>query len=233
MGNLFSSFEPTVVLIGISLSANWVSALGALLIIPQGYWLTISQYQLLLKNTLMYMNSELSALFGPRALPGTLTLFCSLFTFTLFVNFLGLFPYVFTRSRHLSITLSLGLPLWLGGILWSIIFQLTNFISHLVPSGTPGALIPFMVLIETVRNIIRPGTLSIRLAANIVAGHLLLTLLGSQGALNSLLIILIPSLCLLLTLEVGVACIQAYVFTVLRSLYLSETMSKEFNITQL
>jgi F-type H+-transporting ATPase subunit a len=102
-----------------------------------------------------------------------------------------------------------------------------------VPSGTPGALIPFMVLIETVRNIIRPGTLSIRLAANMVAGHLLLTLLGSQGALNSLLIILIPSLCLLLTLEVGVACIQAYVFTVLRSLYLSETMSKEFNITQL
>ena len=218
---------------GTPLPANWISTLGVLLIIPQGYWLTSSQFQLTLKNMLIYINSELGALFGPRALPGTLGIFCSLFIFTLFTNFLGLFPYVFTRSRHLSITLSLGLPLWLGAILWSIIFQLTNFISHLVPTGTPGPLIPFMVLIETVRNIIRPGTLSIRLAANMVAGHLLLTLLGSQGALRSLLIILIPSLCLLLTLEVGVACIQAYVFTVLRSLYLSEVISKEFNVVQL
>merc|ERR1711915_146793 len=211
---------------GTPLPANWISTLGVLLIIPQGYWLTSSQFQLTLKNMLIYINSKLGALFGPRALPGTLGVFCLLFIFTLFTNFLGLFPYVFTRSRHLSITLSLGLPLWLGAILWSIIFQLTNFISHLVPTGTPGPLIPFMVLIETVRNIIR-------LAANMVAGHLLLTLLGSQGALRSLLIILIPSQCLLLPLEVGVACIQAYVFTVLRSLYLSEVISKEFNVAQL
>lgn len=153
--------------------------------------------------------------------------------FTLFTNFLGLFPYVFTRSSHLSMTLSLGLPLWLGGILWSVLFQLTRFISHLVPSGTPGALMPFIVLIETVSNVIRPGTLSIRLAANIVAGHLLLTLLGSQGELRRVAILLIPALCLLLTLEAGVACIQAYVFTVLRSLYLSETMSKEFTLSQI
>merc|ERR1712121_365946 len=112
------------------------------------------------------------------------------------------------------------------------LFQLINFMSHLVPVGTPGPLIPFMVLIETVRNIIRPGTLSIRLAANIVAGHLLLTLLGSQGDLSLFLLCLMVALFLLLLLEVGVACIQAYVFTVLRSLYLSETISKQFNISQ-
>jgi len=93
------------------------------------------------------------------------------------------------------------------------------------------ALIPVIVIIETVRNVIRPGTLSIRLAANIVAGHLLLTLLGSQGpAVRGLVIIgLIVSLVLLLCLELAVACIQAYVFTILRSLYLNELRTVSFN----
>ena len=88
-----------------------------------------------------------------------------------------------------------------------------------------------MVIIETVRNVIRPGTLSIRLAANIVAGHLLLTLLGSQGpAVRGLIILgLIVSLVLLLCLELAVACIQAYVFTILRSLYLNELRTVTFN----
>merc|ERR1712168_1564177 len=70
----------------------------------------------------------------------------------------------------------------LGSIIISIIFQYNNLFAHLVPKGTPGFLIPIIVIIETVSNIIRPLTLSIRLAANIVAGHLLLTLLGSQIA---------------------------------------------------
>merc|ERR1712150_212471 len=101
--------------------------------------------------------------------------------------------------------------------------------AHLVPRGTPVALIPVMVIIETVRNVIRPGTLSIRLAANIVAGHLLLTLLGSQGpAVRGLIILgLIVSLVLLLCL--ALACIQAYVFTILRSLYLNELRTVTFN----
>jgi len=89
---------------------------------------------------------------------------------------------------------------------------------------------PFMVLIERVSNVIRPGTLSIRLAANIVAGHLLLTLLGSQGpSIGSYLIFLGLALFMLLLLEVGVACIQAYVFTILSSLYVSELMRTSFN----
>ena len=104
-------------------------------------------------------------------------------------------------------------------------------LAHLVPLGTPSFLIPIIVIIETVRNIIRPLTLSIRLAANIVAGHLLLTLLGSQGANVSIIImiILIIRLILLLILEVAVACIQSYVFTILSSLYLNELIRVNFN----
>merc|ERR1711879_250397 len=95
----------------------------------------------------------------------------------------------------------------------------------------PGALIPVIVIIETVSNVIRPGTLSIRLAANIVAGHLLLTLLGSQGpnAQGIVLLFLIGRLILLLCLELAVACIQSYVFTILRSLYLNELRTVSFN----
>jgi len=83
---------------------------------------------------------------------------------------------------------------------------------------------PFIVLIETVRNIIRPGTLAVRLAANIIAGHLLLTLLGNTGPSLTLFLLnfLIISQVLLLLLESAVAIIQSYVFAVLRTLYAGE-----------
>merc|ERR1719400_2146655 len=144
---------------------------------------------------------------------------------------MGLAPYIFTRSRHIPFTLTLAIPIWIGRIVFSIKNQYNRLFAHLVPSGTPVALIPVIVIIETVRNVIRPGTLSIRLAANIVAGHLLLTLLGSQGPnlAGITIFILLFSLILLLCLELAVAGIQAYVFTILRSLYLNELSGVEFN----
>jgi len=169
--------------------------------------------------------------FGDIVIPGTAYIFISIFFFVLFNNFIGLFPYVFTRRRHMSFTLTLALPLWLGRIIISIIYQYNSLLAHLVPVGTPTFLIPIIVIIETVRTIIRPLTLSIRLAANIVAGHLLLTLLGSQGPrLNMInLSFLIIGLFILLLLEVAVACIQSYVFTILSSLYLNELIRNRFN----
>jgi len=99
--------------------------------------------------------------------------------------------------------------------------------AHLVPEGTPGALVPLMVVIETVRLFVRPVALAVRLAANIVAGHLLISLLGGQGASApaAVLMGLICATALLATLESAVACIQAYVFTILRSLYLNDHAS--------
>jgi F-type H+-transporting ATPase subunit a len=99
-------------------------------------------------------------------------------------------------------------------------------LAHLVPLGTPPVLIPFMVLIETVSNVIRPGTLAVRLAANMIAGHLLLVLLGNQGPSlsSSLLRILLVTQILLLTLESAVAIIQSYVFAVLATLYSREVV---------
>merc|ERR1711862_1046124 len=96
------------------------------------------------------------------------------------------------------------------GILLSIVYQYNNLLAHLVPVGTPSFLMPVIVIIERVRNVIRPATLAIRLAANILAG-------------------LFIGLILLLLLEVAVACIQSYVFTVLSSLYLAELIRVEYN----
>jgi len=86
---------------------------------------------------------------------------------------------------------------------------------------------PFIVLIETIRNVIRPGTLAVRLTANIIAGHLLITLLGNQTARASGIILasLIIVQILLLTLERAVAIIQSYVFAVLSTLYSREITS--------
>jgi F-type H+-transporting ATPase subunit a len=96
--------------------------------------------------------------------------------------------------------------------------------AHLVPQGTPRVLIPFIVCIETISNVIRPGTLAVRLTANIIAGHLLLTLIGNTGnSLSTILLsVLVISQVALLMLESAVAIIQSYVFAVLSTLYSRE-----------
>lgn len=96
--------------------------------------------------------------------------------------------------------------------------------AHLVPLGTPTPLMPFMVLIEIIRNLIRPVTLSVRLAANIIAGHLLLTLLGSQGTMENIYVTVVVVFVqiVLLVLEFSVAIIQSYVFMTLITLYARE-----------
>merc|ERR1711941_240322 len=105
-----------------------------------------------------------------------------------------------------------------------------HMLAHLVPLGSPGLLIPFIVLIEMVRSIIRPLTLSVRLVANIVAG-LLLTLLrnGARSVRLILLSLIMLALFTLRCLETAVATIQAYVFTILSTLYVSEVESQDKN----
>jgi len=231
MTNLFSSFDPMVNIIGFNIRLNWISRIIPILVLPQAYWITSSQIIKSIENIINYLHGELAAVFGLVALPGTIFTFLRFFFFIFFCNLIGLAPYIFTRSSHMSFTLTLALPIWLGRILFSMKNQYNRLFAHLVPTGTPGALIPVIVIIETVSNVIRPGTLSIRLAANIVAGHLLLTLLGSQGpnAQGIVLLVLMGRLILLLCLELAVACIQAYVFTILRSLYLNELRTVSLN----
>lgn len=148
----------------------------------------------------------------------------SLLILIIITNFLGLFPYIFTLRRHMVFRLRFSLVLWFSYIIYGFVLNSQNIIAHILPIGTPKVLIVFIILIETIRNIIRPITLSIRLSANIIAGHLLLTLLGNQGNIinNKTNLIIINTQIVLLVLELAVAIIQGYVFIILISLYTTE-----------
>nr|YP_009116246.1 ATP synthase F0 subunit 6 [Euastacus spinifer]AJD22590.1 ATP synthase F0 subunit 6 [Euastacus spinifer] len=221
MTSLFSIFEPSSSILSIHL--NWISTFIGLYFIPMFYWVSPSRWSILWSLIIKTLHNEFKPILKLSNLSSSL-LFISLFSFILFNNFMGLLPYIFTSSSHLAMTLSLALPLWLSFILFGWINHTQHMFAHLVPQGTPSILMPFMVLIETISNIIRPGTLAIRLAANMIAGHLLLSLLGNMGPLmpSSLVFLLIFSQILLLMLESAVAIIQSYVFAVLSTLYASE-----------
>lgn len=221
--NLFSIFDPSTKIILLNLSLNWSSIILLLLIIPNIFWLIPNNFNLIFLKLTNILNNEFKIIIKKKNNNFNL-IFISLFIIIIINNFIGLFPYIFTRTRHLSINLALAIPLWIRIILFGWINTTNNIFIHLVPQGTPNILIPFIVLIESIRNIIRPITLTIRLTANIIAGHLLLTLLGNIGPKISLIIlpILLITQIVLLTLESAVAIIQSYVFSVLITLYSRE-----------
>ena len=123
MTNLFSSFDPSTNIIGLNLGFNWLSLIVPVIVFPVRFWLVNSQISETLSSVTSYVTSELRAVFGPVILPGTLLLFLTFFSLILSVNFMGLVPRVFTGTRHLSITLAFSLPLWLGYMVWSLLFQ--------------------------------------------------------------------------------------------------------------
>jgi len=223
IANLFSVFDPSSIL---TLPLNWLAIFTGLLALPWRFWIRSNRRTKFFSLVSNQLHGEFKTLIGPRGARGQTLIFLSLFLFILFNNLFGLAPYVFTASSHLAITLGLAFPLWLAFIIYGWINHTSHILAHLVPLGTPPVLIPFIVLIETVSNVIRPGTLAVRLAANIIAGHLLLVLLGNQGPSisSSLLRILLVTQILLLTLESAVAVIQSYVFAVLATLYSREVV---------
>ena len=221
--NLFSTFDPST---RIKLSINWRRALIWILIIPPIYWLIPSRLNLIWLNLITTLHKEFKILIKRNEIKGRTILFIALFSIIIINNFIGLFPYIFTSTAHLIHTLSIRLPLWLTIIIFGWLKNTKHILAHLVPQGAPRALLPFLVIIETISNLIRPGTLAIRLTANIIAGHLLVTLLGNSGTSLSIYIlnILIIVQILLLTLESAVAIIQSYVFSILSTLYSREVI---------
>jgi len=221
ISNLFSIFDPSS---SLNSNSNWMRSLIILFILAQIYWLVPNNINLITINVIKSLHKELKILLGISSFKGSTIIFISLFLIVVINNFYGLFRYIFTSSRHLTITLSLAIPLWVSFILLGWVNYTKYIFAHIVPHGTPSLLISFIVLIESVSNIIRPGTLAVRLTANIIAGHLLITLLGNQTASASCLLVsvLLFTQILLLLLESGVAIIQAYVIIVLSTLYSRE-----------
>nr|YP_010963433.1 ATP synthase F0 subunit 6 [Lefroyothrips lefroyi]WNL54548.1 ATP synthase subunit 6 [Lefroyothrips lefroyi] len=217
MLGLFASFDPSS---SIFKELNWISFLIPLAILMYVYWNKPSRLMLFKENLLSSITQQFQIALKTKK-DGSETMFLSIFLLMMTSNLSGLLPNIFTGTSHLTANLMISVPLWLGFFLYGWYMYAEKMFVHLVPSGTPLPLISFMVLIELISTVIRPLTLSIRLMANMVSGHLLLTLMGNTMLATPYLIcgslVLVQGI--LSLLEIGVAFIQAYVFCMLLSLY--------------
>ncbi|WP_428641718.1 F0F1 ATP synthase subunit A [Roseibium sp.] len=156
----------------------------------------------------------------------------SLFMFVLVANLFGMFPYFFTITSHIIVTFALAMLVILTVIIYGFMRNGMKFLKLFVPSGVPGALIPLVTLIEVISFLSRPISLSVRLFANMLAGHITLKVfsgfvvsLSAMGAVGIFGSILPLGMTVALTaLEFLVAFLQAYVFTVLTCMYLNDAI---------
>nr|YP_010583004.1 ATP synthase F0 subunit 6 [Yangisunda tiani]UGN61450.1 ATP synthase F0 subunit 6 [Yangisunda tiani] len=214
MNNLFSVFDPCTGF----MSMNWISSFIFLIMMPNKMWFLQNKTSFITKYMLKTLNSEMNMLMKHK---GTNLISISLFTLIMWNNLMGLLPHVFTSPAHLIFSLAMALPLWLSLMMYGWIKKTNSMFCHLVPTGTPSILMPFMVMIETISNIIRPGSLAVRLTANMIAGHLLMSLLGNNNSTMMLSMLMITFM-MLMMFELAVAMIQSYVFMTLMTLYSSE-----------
>jgi F-type H+-transporting ATPase subunit a len=156
----------------------------------------------------------------------------SLFMFILIANLWGMFPYFFTVTSHIVVTGAMAAAVILTVIVYGLWRHKLRFFKLFVPSGVPAVLLPFIVLIEVLSFVSRPISLSIRLFANMLAGHITLKVFagfvvalssfGFVGILGAVLPLL--AAVALTALEFLVAALQAYVFAILTSLYLNDAL---------
>ncbi len=150
----------------------------------------------------------------------------SLFMFILFSNVLGLIPYAFTSTSHIIVTFSLAGVVFIGVTVIGIIRHKAKFVSLFVPSGVPIFLMPLLIPIEIISYLTRPVSLSLRLFANMMAGHTLLKVFGGfVVALGLFGVAPLVFIVALYGLELIVAFLQAYVFTILTCLYLNDAIN--------
>lgn len=151
----------------------------------------------------------------------------TLFMFIMVCNLFGMIPYGFTVTSHISVTFALAMMVFLLVTLLGFILHGFHFFSLFLPAGTPWWLAPLMILIELFAYLARPVSLSLRLAANMVAGHVLLKVIA--GFIVSMAFYLkifpIPFISVLIGFEIFVAILQAYIFTILSCVYLNDAIN--------
>nr|YP_010415011.1 ATP synthase F0 subunit 6 [Littoraria melanostoma]URW97533.1 ATP synthase F0 subunit 6 [Littoraria melanostoma] len=225
--DIFSSFDDNNQVFMSLYILMWAFSLVIILIFSSNYWIATPRWTTLINVFKDTISSQVFRSFG-LSLGGFLNVITGLFLFLIFMNLAGLIPYVFSPTSHLAVSLSLGLPLWLSLLVSAVFFNPSSVVAGLLPMGAPAPLNPFLVLIETVSILVRPITLSVRLMANMSAGHIVLTLVGNYmtasffatGMFSMLLLISIQVLYTIF--EFGIGIIQAYIFCLLITLYSDE-----------
>nr|BDH21140.1 ATP synthase FO subunit 6 [Bombus schrencki]BDH21153.1 ATP synthase FO subunit 6 [Bombus schrencki] len=219
--NLFETFDPSI---NNFIQLNWIFMIFPIILFPNLYWLIPSRIMMIFKLLIKYLFNEFKMIMTNKYLMN-ISLFLSIMIYIMMLNLFSLIPYIFTLTSHLLFNLSMSFSLWFSFIIYSSINFPMKTLSHLVPLNSPKFLMNFMVIIELISLIIRPWTLSIRLSANLISGHLILILL-SNFMMNFLMLSPITLLIqnMLLILEISMAFIQAYVFSILLTLYFSESI---------
>ena len=149
----------------------------------------------------------------------------SLFIFILFANFIGMIPYTFTVTSHIAVTIAMAMFVFLGVTIIAFARHGLKFLTFFVPKGAPWPLLLILVPIEIISYLSRPVSLSVRLFANMVAGHTMLKVFGgfvvALGVFGFAPFLFIVAL---IGLELLVAFLQAYVFAVLTCMYLNDAL---------
>lgn len=150
----------------------------------------------------------------------------TLFMFLLMSNLLGMVPYSFTTTSHIIVTFALAALVFVGVTLIAIFKHGTKFLGFFLPHGTPWWMAPMMYFIELFSYLARPVSLSVRLAANMMAGHTMLKVLAGFVIMLGLLAGWLPLafITVMVGFEIFVAVLQAYIFTVLTCVYLSDAL---------
>ena len=185
-----------------------------------------SKIQLITEMSYTFIAKMINDTAGSNARPYFPFIF-TLFMFVLFCNMIGMLPYSFTVTSHIIITFMLASLVFIGVTVIGFVKHGIKYLELFVPKGVPIVLLPLIVIIEIISYLSRPVSLSVRLFANMMAGHTMLKVFGgfviSLGLLGGWLPL---SFSVALTgLEILVAFLQAYVFAILTCIYLNDALN--------
>ena len=184
------------------------------------------KFQVISEMLYNFISKMISDTAGKKAKPYFSFIF-SLFIFVLFCNMVGMLPYSFTVTSHIIVTLAFAMFIFIGVTILGFVIHGFKYLKIFVPSGVPMVLLPIISIIEIISYLSRPVSLSVRLFANMMAGHTMLKVFGgfviSLGLIGGWLPL---SFSVALTgLEILVAFLQAYVFAILTCIYLNDALN--------
>ena len=206
-----------------------ISAFAILLLLYLGTkkkLLVPSKIQLMTEMSYMFVAKMMNDTAGSSAKPFFPFIF-TIFMFVLFCNMVGMLPYSFTVTSHIIVTFALAAFIFIGITIIGFIKHGIKYLELFVPKGVPLVLLPLIVIIEIISYLSRPISLSVRLFANMMAGHTMLKVFGgfviSLGLLGGWLPLSFSIA--LIGLEILVAFLQAYVFAILTCIYLNDALN--------
>nr|YP_006576072.1 ATP synthase F0 subunit 6 [Membranipora grandicella]AEH99601.1 ATP synthase F0 subunit 6 [Membranipora grandicella] len=215
MLDIFASFDPENMVI-----LNLYYLIWSLLLLSPLYIFSVGSNRFVAILTLvMNIIYNLTIRSKSKLSTASFSIMLSMFIMIIYLNLVGLMPYTFSWTSHLSINLGMAFTLWLSIVIMSFSYDPLTFLAHLVPTGTPTLLSPFLVLIETVSIMVRPLTLAVRLTANIMTGHIIMTLVAEASSISPVFPILVM---FYFMFELAICAVQAYIFTLLPILYMDE-----------